>query len=130
MTDPALPEDFEESVYYTLTESPAFMAALAANSAGPNIWPDAIPDQAPLPAATYSTSETHFEYNLGAIEYDEPTINITIWAQARQQAKAAAKAAIAAFAEFNITITNSTSGYHNEVGLFFQTVTVKEGIPT
>lgn len=87
------------------------------------IYPDAIPENSALPAVVYVRAGTNPTYTIGGqLACEEAKLAITAWAETREQAEAVADQMRIAVDLAGNPISDRSSGFDNEVGLFAVTI--------
>lgn len=87
------------------------------------IYPDAIPENVALPAVVYVRANTTPYYNIGGyLLAEDVKFAITAWAESRTNAEAVADQIRIALDNSGNPITDRSSGFDAEVGLFAVTI--------
>lgn len=108
-----------ETELYAALSGRAGLTALV----GTRIYPDAIPENASLPAVVYVRSNTTPYYNIGGLLLAEDVkFSLTAWSESRTQAEAVADQVRLALNGAGNPITDRSSGFDAEVGLFAVTL--------
>lgn len=90
---------------------------------GTRIYPDAIPENSPLPAVVYVRSSTNPTYTIGGtLVCEDVRLSVTAWAPTRTEAEAVADQIRSAIDGAGHPIADRASGFDNEVGLFAVTI--------
>lgn len=108
-----------ETELYAVLAGSAGLAALVDG----RIYPDAIPEDKPLPAVVHSRTATEPVLTIGGIKLAETaTIAITAWSPTRTEAEAIADAIATALQLAGQPFSNRSSGYDGDTGLYGVTV--------
>lgn len=108
-----------ETELYAALSGRAGLTALVST----RIYPDAIPENAALPAVVYVRSNTSPYYTIGGILVAEDVkFAITAWSESRTNAEAVADQIQLALDGAGNPITDRSSGFDAEVGLFAVTI--------
>lgn len=90
---------------------------------GTRIYPDAIPENSPLPAVVYVRASTNPTYTIGGqLVCEDVRMAVTVWATSRTEAEAVADQVRSAINVAGHPIVDRSSGFDNEVGLFAVTI--------
>lgn len=104
-----------ETELYAALSGRAGLTALVAT----RIYPDAIPENTDLPAVVYVRAGTNPTYTLGGqLACEEARMAVTVWAATRTEAEAVADQVRLAIDGAGNPISDRSSGFDNEVGLF------------
>lgn len=110
-----------ETALYAALVARAGLTALV----GTRIYPDAIPEDATLPAVVYQRASTAPIVSIGGVVFaDDVRFAITAWGQTRTSADAVADEIGQALATSGNPVVDRSSGYDPEVGLHGVTVDV------
>lgn len=108
-----------ETELYALLSSAAGLTALV----GTRIYPDAIPEDAVLPAVVYARTSTEPVLSVSGQKFAETArLSVSAWAKTRTAAAAAADQIEAALLAAWQPASNRSSVFDGEVGLYAATV--------
>ena len=108
----------EEQLYAALSGRAGLTALV-----GLRIYPDALPENAPLPAVVFVRASTNPTYTIGGVLVAEDVrLAITGWAETRAEVEPVGDQIRLALEATGNQITDRSSGFDNEVGLFAVTI--------
>ena len=108
-----------ETQLYAALSGRAALTALVST----RIYPDAIPENVTLPAVVFVRASTNPTYTIGnVLVCEEVRFAITAWAETRTSAEAIADQIRLALDGAGNPISDRSSGFDNEVGLFAVTI--------
>ncbi len=108
----------ETELYSALSESFG-LAALVSD----RIYPDAIPENVALPAVVFIRASTNPTYTIGGVLVAEDVhFSITVWAETRTAVEPIADQIRLVLDASGNPISDRSSGFDNEVGLFSVTI--------
>lgn len=109
-----------ESVLYGYLSGHAPLTALV----GTRIYPDAMPEETPMPAAVFARLSTDPTYNIGGtLLCEDVQMSVAGWAKTRGEADAIGVAIVGAMAANQQSTAGRESGFDPEVGLYVSTIT-------
>ena len=108
-----------EAQLYAALSGRAGLTALV----GTRIYPDALPENVPLPAVVFVRASTNPTYTIcGVIVCEDVRLAITGWAKTRTEAEPVGDQIRLALEATGNQITDRSSGFDNDVGLFAVTI--------